>query len=116
MRWLKNNLSKCDKWLEFENLIEKEDKDIPLISYVLACNPQYSDQHKTEYANKFTAEALKYKRYFKSNAKREFAQVLLWDVRDFVTDKETLKKAATYYFKGRETEGTYQDIQRVLEG
>ncbi len=114
MRWLKNNLNKCNNWSDFEELIKDEDKNIPLLSYVLSCNPNTSKKDKTKYANILIAELYEHKNHFKTPHKKQFAEILLWDVRDFVSDKEKLQEVAKFYFKGNETSKEYQDIQSIL--
>ncbi len=114
MRWLKNNLEKCKNWSDFDALIKDEDKNIPLLSYVLACNPNTSKKDKTKYADILVAELLEHKNHFKTPHKKSFAEVLLWDVSEFVSDKEKLQETAQFYFQGNETSKEYQDIQSIL--
>jgi len=80
VRWLKNNLEKCNNWSDFDALIKNEQKNIPLLSYVFACNPNSSDKEKMKYADILVSELLEYKNHFKSPHKKSFAEILLWDV------------------------------------
>ena len=113
MRWLRNNLHKCNMWGEFDELIKEEDKNIPLLSYIFACNPNTSKKEKTNYADIFSNELFKYKNQFKTDHKRSFGAIMLWDVRTFVSDKEILKKAAKFYFKGKKKEKEFLAIQAI---
>ncbi|UII29207.1 hypothetical protein LVD15_12505 [Fulvivirga maritima] len=112
MRWLKNNLKKYNQWNEFEALVKDDQKDICLLSYVYACNPNTED--KASYADKLVNELFTYKNVWKDEHKRKFAEIMLWDVRDFVSDKEALKTTAAFYFNGNEVSKEYQDILAVL--
>jgi len=114
MRWLKNNLNKCDNWNDFDTLTKEENKNIPLLSLVLACNPNTSEKDKTKYADLLLTELFEHRNHFKTPHKKQFAEILLWDVRDFVNDKAKLKEVAKFYFQGNETCKEYQDIQAVL--
>ena len=107
MRWLKNNLHKCNNWTDFDLLIKNEPKNTPLLSYVLACNPNSSKENKTKYADRFIAELLDYKTIIKE---KSFARVMLWDVRNFILNKDKLTKAAKYYYKGKETSAEYKEL------
>lgn len=112
MRWLKNNLNKYNKWHDFEALVKDEHKNICLLSYIYACNPNTKD--KAGYADKLVNELFTNKNVWKDEHKRKFAEIMLWDVRDFVSDKEALKKTAAFYFNGNEVSKEYQDILAVL--
>ena len=112
MRWLKKNLKKCDLWNAFDEHIKNEPKDIPFLSYIFACNPNNSDAERTKYADILIQELDKYKKYWETD--RSFAEVLIWDVREFITNKEKLAEVASYCFIGNETSKEYQDIQEVL--
>ncbi|WP_324028213.1 WGR domain-containing protein [Maribacter sp. BPC-D8] len=114
MRWLKNNLNKCGNWDAFDKLIKEEDKDIPLLSYIFAFNPNTSNKDKTKYADILISELYEHRNHFKTPHKKQFGEILLWDVRDFVSDKAKLKEVAKFYFQGNETCKEYQDIQAVL--
>ncbi|MGB1294392.1 MAG: hypothetical protein ACPG6V_02850 [Flavobacteriales bacterium] len=114
MRWLKNNLTKCENWDDFDKILEEKHKEIPLMAYVLACNPNTNDSDKTNYAHLLIKELLEYKNHFKSPHKKSFAEVLLWDIRHFVEDKSLLKKAVDFYFEGNTISNIYMDIQNVL--
>lgn len=114
LRWLKNNLNKCNKWSDFDALITEKDKNTPLLSYIFACNPNTATKKKTDYANTLISELIEHKNHFKTPHKKQFVEIILWDVKDFVSTKEKLKEASKFYFQGNETCKEYQDIQAVL--
>ncbi len=114
MRWLRNNLKKCNNWTDFDQLIKKEDQNIPLLSYVLCCNPSTSDKDKTQYADTLVRELFEHRNHFKTPHKKQFAEIILWDIRAFVSTKEKLQETAKFHFKGNETSQEFQDIQTVL--
>lgn len=115
MRWLKNNLTKCNAWKAFDELIKTESKNIPLLSYVFACNPNSTKKKKTKYADILIDELFEHRDKWKGLKKVKFAEIMLWDVRECVSDKTTLEKVAKFYFRGHKTSKEYQDIQSVLE-
>ena len=114
MRWLKNNLKKCDAWEDFDKLIANEPKDIPLLSYIFACNPNTAKKEKTTYADMLINELFEHRDEWKTPHKKPFGEILLWDVREFISDKTKLQEVAKFYFQGNETCKEYQDIQSVL--
>ena len=114
MRWLKNNLKKCNNWTDFEALIKNENQNIPLLSYVFAVNPNTNAEEKTKYADVLVSELLEHKNYFNSPHKKQFGEILLWDVRETISDKENFSKAVSFYYKGNKTSKEYIDIQVVL--
>jgi len=114
MRWLKNNLNKCNNWSDFDKLIKDEPKDIPLLSYIFACNPNTSSKEKTNYANSLIKELFTHRNEWKTSHKKSFTEIILWDVREFVSDKDMLQKVSKFYFQGNETCKEFQDIQAVL--
>ncbi len=114
MRWLKNNLNKCNNWDDFDVLIKDQPKDIPLLSYIFACNPNTTSKEKTKNADILISELLAYKDHFKTPHKKSFAEIILWDVREFVSNKKKLEEVAKFYFQGNETCKEYQDIQSIL--
>ena len=114
LRWLKNNLDKCDMWSNFNKLITEDDKNIPLLGYIFVCDPNTDKQDKTNYANRLVNELLRYKDHFKTEHKRSFGSIILWDVRTFVTDIKTLEKVVKFYFRGRKTEKEYLAIYKLL--
>ena len=114
MRWLKNNLKKCNAWNLFEDLTADEPKDIPLLSYIFVCNPNTSAKEKAKYADIFVTELYTHRNEWKAPHKRSFGEIMLWDVRTFVKDKALLEKAANFYFESNELSKEYVDIQKVL--
>jgi hypothetical protein len=97
MRWLKNNLEKCNNWSDFDALIKKEDKKIPLLSYIFACNPNTPKREKTKYADKLVEELDKNRDYWKSEHKKKFVAGLLGDIREYVSNKERLEEFSKYF-------------------
>ena len=101
-------------WSDFDELIKDEDKNIPLLSYIHACNPHNSEEDKTGYADALISELFQYVEHFNAPEQKDFVGIVIWDVRELISDKEALEKVAKIYFEGRETEEEYQDIQEVL--
>lgn len=114
MRWLKNNLKKCDAWNAFDLLTHNESKNIPLLAYVWACNPHNTEEEKTKYADILISELYEHRNIWKTPHKKGFAEAILWDVRELASNKKLLAQTATFYFNGNETSDEYQDIQKIL--
>ncbi|MFV0477968.1 MAG: hypothetical protein ACK5ME_09045 [Parahaliea sp.] len=95
-------------------MIKDEPKDIPLLSYVFACNPNTDKEERANYADVSLHELRTHKDQWKSPHKKSFAGVLIWDVRELATDKKALSELGKFYFKGDETNEKYQDILAVL--
>ena len=110
MRWLKNNLHKFDKWDDFDELIKPE--EVSLLSYVLACNPNTED--KTKSANAFLQELIDNKLLWKESHQMAFAQIMIWDVRELVTQKDLLRQAIDFYFINDTTSKEYEDLMQTL--
>lgn len=114
IRWLKNNLKKCNAWNPFENLVKDEIKDTPLLSYIFACNPNTNGKDKTKYSNHLLCELYEHRNHWKSPHKKQFGELLIWDIKNWVSDKSLLEKVSEFYFQGNETCEKYQDIQVIL--
>lgn len=113
MRWLKNNLKKHNKWIEFDEIIKTvKIEEISLLPYILACSPNTKD--KTKHANRFLEELLDGKKIWKENIRRKFVQIMIWDLKDLFTEKDLLKKAVNFYFKGNTASKEYVDLLTVI--
>jgi len=111
MRWLRNNLLKFDKWDDFDKLLKPE--EVSLLSYVLACNPNTKDKAKN--ANAFLQELIDNKLLWKNSPQINFAQIMIWDVREWVTQKDLLRQAIDFYFANDTTSKEYEDLMQILD-
>jgi hypothetical protein len=114
MRWLKNNLNKYHKWQAFDLLIGETDHKICLLSYVHACNPNLDN--RSDWANAFIQELYEHKAMWGEEELKDFAGAMLWDVREIATERDLLRKATQYFFRGNHTSTQYQEILALLDG
>jgi predicted DNA-binding WGR domain protein len=111
MRWLKNNLLKYNRWDDFDRLDKKQCQEVSLLSYVFACNPNTKDRQK--HADAFLQELLDNKSLWKVHV-RKFAQVMIWDIREWVSQLELLRKTVSIYFENDTANQEYEDLMQVF--
>jgi hypothetical protein len=118
MRWLSNNLSKFDQWQPFNLILEQtpDQESISLLAYVLALNPLASVEDRQIHAARLLSELIEKEQLWKNPSERRFGQVMIWDVREQITDKSLLKRAADIYFAGDSISERFQDINTILHG
>ncbi len=113
IQWLKNNLEKFNKWNEFNALFKKnKHEQIPLLSYVRACNP--TEKQRNRYADKTVDELITCFHLFKGKNETEFAQAMLWEIKDIIRDKKIYKKCVGLYYEGATSNNHYKEIMSVL--
>ncbi len=115
MRWLGKNLKKYNQWDAFDKLIKSEKSElnnIPLLSYILAENPNTKDRGK--YADLFLKELLADQETWKGNVERSFAQVMIFDIKEHFKNKYLLKEVVDFYFKDDTTSKEYEGIMSIL--
>ena len=111
VRWVKNNIKEFMMWNNLnQDFIEIE--DIPLASYIQACNPKLPTLERLKYAKQLISDLNKYKKVYSSNLSQSFAQIMLWDIKDIVDDKlkDKYRKIVEHYFSSNKTSKEYLDI------
>lgn len=118
MRWLGNNLKEHDQWQGFSDLIAQEPAadDISLLSYIRALNPLAAEAKRQEQAARFLDELIADEQLWKNPTERRFGQVMIWDMREIVTDTSLLQMATDIYFADDTISEQFQDINAILNG
>ena len=113
IRWFANNLQKYKNWEEFDRFIEnKNTKEIPLFSYVMALHP--SSKTTSLSADQFLTELAEGKDIWGVDLSCKFAQKMLWELRFLFTDKSQLETLVNFYFRGDVISEEYEDVKGVL--
>lgn len=118
MRWLGNNLTEHDQWQAFSDLVGQKPAadDISLLSYVQALNPRGTQPDRTQQATRFLNELITHEQLWKNPTERSFGQIMIWAIRDTITDKALLQSAVDIYFDGDSISAEFQDINAILNG
>jgi len=100
IRWIKNNFLNFNLWHKLNDEYMSI-ADIPLSSYIQACNPLLKNEEKKEYCKHFINELLEYKEIFISKVSMKFIQKMLYDIRKDIDSnlKEKYIEAVDIYFK-----------------
>lgn len=111
MRWLRNNLEKFDLWDELGSRLNDRRSDaIPYINYPRALRPGKAQSALADAViQELMANAEDWKFW-----NRNWAKVVLWDLRDRVSDRGALKAAAAKVFEGDFGHERYADILKAL--
>ncbi len=113
VRWLGNNLLKYKSWDAFDKIIKEIDtSNISLLSYVMALNPNTKDS--AAMANNFLIELDNEREIWGSGDACPFAQIMIWELRDLITDKELLRSLVDFYFRANKIDKKYEDLKIVL--
>ncbi|MDE8602993.1 hypothetical protein M3I01_008655 [Marinomonas sp. RSW2] len=108
LMWLKNNVNKYNRWGEFYNKF-KISRDIPLLSYIVACDPNLSDREI--HANNFLSELIENRKYFNGDTQKDFVRAMLYDLKDLNFDSNGLYfEQCEYYFNKHLTSPEYIEI------
>lgn len=110
IRWLRTNIKKHDCWAKFETFIKDEDiSKYPFLSYVYA---SFSSD-KEKYANLFLEEVNQIQEKLIAIV-APFIRVMVWDIRESVSDMDALKQVVDRYFKESTKTTEYLGIAKVL--
>ena len=111
IRWLKNNIKKYNCWSTFENIVKDEDiRKYPFLSYVYAS----FSKDKEKYADLFLREVTQIKEELLVATIATFTRVMVWDIRESVSDMDLLKQVIDIYFKESTKTKEYLGIAKVL--
>jgi hypothetical protein len=115
IQWLKNNLEHYNKWTEFDEYLDKESTNIPLLCYVFACNPNTEDKNKYTFTNQFIQNINNNKNSYKGDKPIGFIQTMLWTIRNYVSDKELYRSICNFFYQGNYISEKYQEIISVID-
>lgn len=116
--FLKKNIDDFYKW-DFINIISKEEKNnIDLVSYINAFNPYL--ENNQEYVETFLNELKDFNETIFIDD-YQFIIFMLWEVKDYVSNKQLLKEVLNIYFTEdmsssySELARKYSDIEKVIK-
>jgi len=111
IRWLRNNIKKHNCWTKFEKLLKDEDiSKYPFLSYIYA---SFSND-KEKYANLFLDEVVQIKDELLVSTIAHAIPIMVWDIRESISDMELLKQVVDIYFKDSTKTKEYLGIAKVL--